>query len=149
MMAVRYQEKIITLWAVFLLGTLFHTQLGLMPLFHGQDVATSHASETADIAWIFWLMLGFFVIPMIAMIATLFTASKPYRKLHFGVSCIFSVLNFFHVVADLLVQPIVWYQIALMVLLFLIGLLLNGVSWQWMQEQVDSNKIRRKAQMKV
>lgn len=146
MMAVRYQEKIITLWAVFLLGTLFHTQLGLMPLFHGQDVVTSHAAETADIAWIFWLMLGFFVIPMGAMVATLFTASRPYRMLHFGVTCIFSVLNFFHVVADLRVQPVIWYQIALMVLLFLIGLLLNAISWQWMQEQVNSNKLRRKIQ---
>ncbi|MBI4785313.1 MAG: hypothetical protein HY785_28995 [Oscillatoriophycideae cyanobacterium NC_groundwater_1537_Pr4_S-0.65um_50_18] len=137
-MPVRYQEKIITLWAVFLLGTLFHTQLGLMPLFHGQDVAISHAQGTRDIAWIFWLMLVFFAIPMIAMIATLFTASKPYRKLHFGMTCIFSLLNFFHVVADLRVQPIVWYQIVLMVLLFLIGLLLNGVSWQWMQERTQS-----------
>lgn len=27
--AIDYQEKIIALWAVFLLGTLFHTQLGL------------------------------------------------------------------------------------------------------------------------
>jgi hypothetical protein len=138
MIVVSYQEKIITLWAVFLLGTLFHTQLGLMPLFHGQDVATSQASDAADIAWIFWLMLSFFAIPMVAMVATLFTASKPYRKLHFGVTCMFSVLNFFHVVADLRVQPIVWYQIALMILLFLIGLLLNGVSWQWMRERTNS-----------
>jgi hypothetical protein len=29
-----YPSKIITLWAVFLLGMLFHSQLGLMPLFH-------------------------------------------------------------------------------------------------------------------
>jgi hypothetical protein len=28
-----YPSKIITLWAIFLLGMLFHTQLGLMPLF--------------------------------------------------------------------------------------------------------------------
>jgi hypothetical protein len=27
----RYPLKIITLWSTFLLGTLFHTQLGLMP----------------------------------------------------------------------------------------------------------------------
>jgi len=140
-MPVSHQEKIITLWAVFLLGTLFHTQLGLMPLFHDQDVAISHTHRATDIVWIFWLMLGFFAIPMIAMIATLFTAAKPYRKLHFGVTCIFSALNFFHVVADLRVQPTVWYQIALMVLLFLIGLLLNGVSWQWMQERINNKSL--------
>jgi hypothetical protein len=30
----KYPEKIAALWTTFLLGTLFHTQLGLMPLFH-------------------------------------------------------------------------------------------------------------------
>lgn len=132
-MAVGYQEKIITLWAVFLLGTLFHTQLGLMPLFHNQNVAISDAHGTENIAWILWLMLGFFVVPMVAMIATLFDNSKRYRRLHFGVTIFYSVMNLFHVVADLFVKPIAWYQITLMLILFMVGLLLNLVSFQWMQ----------------
>lgn len=133
-MAGSYREKIITLWAVFLLGTLFHTQLGLMPLFHNQSVATSDAPGTINIAWIFWLMLGFFVVPMLAMMVPLFTDSKRYRKLHFGITVFYSVMNLFHIIADLLVKPIAWYQITLMVMLFLIGLLLNLVSMQWMKE---------------
>ena len=49
---INYREKIIALWTVFLLGTLFHTQLALMPLFHGIDVAIMghHHQETATIA---------------------------------------------------------------------------------------------------
>jgi hypothetical protein len=133
-MAVNCREKIITLWAVFLLGTLFHTQLALMPLFHNLSVATSHAHGPEEITWIFWLMLGFFVVPMIVIVTTLFDESRSYRKGHFGITVVYSVLNFFHVVADLLVQPIAWYQIVLMVVLFLVGLLLNLVSWQWLQE---------------
>ncbi|MBD2464757.1 hypothetical protein H6G89_27525 [Oscillatoria sp. FACHB-1407] len=134
-MVASYREKIITLWAVFLLGILFHTQLGLMPLFHNLSVATSEAHETTDIAWVLWLMLGFFVIPMGLIITALFTHSKPYRRLHFGVTVVYSLLNFFHIVADLLVQPIAWYQIALMIILFLIGILLNIVAFQWMHSR--------------
>jgi hypothetical protein len=143
-MAVSHREKIITLWAVFLLGTLFHTQLGLMPLFHNQSVAISDAHETGNIAWILWLMLGFFAVPMMAMIATLFDDSKRYRKLHFGVTIFYSVMNLAHIVADLLVKPIAWYQIALMVMLFLIGLLLNLAAFQWMQGRNKEKLVRER-----
>jgi hypothetical protein len=144
-MTASYQEKIITLWAVFLLGTLFHTQLGLMPLFHNQDIAIPGSQATDNITWILWLMLGFFSIPIIAMIATLFSSSKRYRVIHFGCTIFYSLMNFFHVVADLLVQPIAWYQIALMIMLFLIGLLLNLVSFQWMREREHRNSKLLKA----
>lgn len=130
----RYPEKIIILWIVFLLGTVFHTQLGLMPLFHGQSVATDIHGD-ANIEYIFWLMLGFFALPMVAIVATAFTRSRQYRVIHFGLTVFYSVMNFLHVVLDLGVRPIAWYQIALMVILFGIGLLLNLVSWQWMQER--------------
>lgn len=143
-MAVSHQQKIITLWAVFLLGILFHTQLGLIPLFHNQSVAISDSHETGSIAWILWSMLGFFVVPMMAMIVTLFDDSKRYRKLHFGVTVFYSVVNFFHIVADLLVKPIAWYQIALIFMLFIIGLLLNLVSFRWMQERSNDKLLRER-----
>lgn len=136
-MAVNYQGKIITLWIVFLLGILFHAQLGLMPLFHNESIVTSDTHGTG-IARILWLMLGFFVVPMIAIIATLFAGSKRYRQFHFGITIFYSIMNLLHVVADLLVQPIAWYQIALMIGLLLIGFLLNLVAFQWMQERTTS-----------
>ncbi|MGF1541588.1 MAG: hypothetical protein ACFCU5_14245 [Pleurocapsa sp.] len=43
------------------------------------------------------------------------------------------ILNIIHAIADLLVTPIVWYQIALMVLLVFVGILLNIVAYQWMR----------------
>lgn len=134
-MGINYREKIMTLWAVFLLGTLFHTQLGLMPLFHGLSVAESQAQNISEITSIFWLMLGFFAIPMILMIATLFYESKRYRSIHLGITIFYSVMNLLHLIADLLVQPIAWYQIALMIFLLLVGLLLNLVSFQWLKER--------------
>lgn len=130
---VSYQTKIITLWTTFLLGTLFHTQLGLMPLFHGQAIAHSH--DTGDISWILWLMLLFFIIPVFAMIGTIFTQHRGFRIGHFWLTIVYSLLNFSHITADLFVTPIAWYQIALMVIVFLIGLLLNLVSFQWMKSR--------------
>jgi hypothetical protein len=136
-MPISHPHKIITLWAVFLLGTLFHTQLGLMPLFHNQSIALPNASGAEDISWILWLMLGFFVVPMILMIAALFNHSKRYRQIHFGTTVFYSIMNFFHIIADLLVPPIAWYQIVLMVGLFMVGLLLNLVSFRWIQERTN------------
>lgn len=133
-MTASYPLKIIALWTVFLLGLLFHTQLGLMPLFHGLDVADSTAKDMAEIAPILWLMLGFFVLPMFAIVATVFTHTQPYRRVHFWLTVVYSVLNFAHLVADLMVQPIAWYQIMLMVILLLIGILLNIVSFQWLKD---------------
>lgn len=144
--SINYREKIITLWIVFLVGTLFHTQLGLMPLFHGIDVAMMghYQQETATLAEItpiLWGMLMFFSLPMLAIIATAFYESKRYRLFHFGLTLVYTVLNFIHAIADLLVTPIAWYQITLMILLLLIGILLNLVAYQWLQIEARRHKI--------
>ena len=138
---INYREKIIALWAVFLLGTLFHTQLALMPLFHGIDVAMMRhihqdTATMAEIQPILWGMLLFFMLPMLAIVATAFYKSRNVRAFHFGLTLVYSILNLIHLVADLVVDPIYWYQIVLMLLLFLIGILLNFVSYQWFKSNV-------------
>jgi hypothetical protein len=125
-----YADQIIALWMAFLLALLFHTELGLMPLFHGQSIAYSHDAQNLDL--ILWLMLAFFVPPLLAMILPTFTDSKRYRSGHFWLTVLYSVLNFAHLIADLSVTPIEWYQIALMTISLLIGILLNLVSYRWM-----------------
>lgn len=143
---INYREKIIALWTVFLLGTLFHTQLALMPLFHGIDVAMMNhhqqAATIAEITPILWGMLLFFTLPMLAIVATAFYRFKRYREFHFGLTLVYTVLNFVHLVADLTVTPIAWYQIALMLLLFLIGIFLNIVAYQWMRRDVSHFKTK-------
>ncbi|MFQ3583777.1 MAG: hypothetical protein SNJ85_02415 [Cyanobacteriota bacterium] len=116
-----FQIKILVLWNVFLLGLLFHTDLGLMPLFHGLNVAHSDPHQS-DVGLIFGLMLVFFALPLWMMVLTAFNDSLPFRRTHFAVTVLYSVLNFFHLLADLMVQPIVWSQIALMLMLFGFGL---------------------------
>ncbi len=125
-----YPAKINALWTTFLLGTLFHTDLGLMPLFHEMEVEHSHAGGNIDA--IFGFMLIFFMVPMLAIIASTFTNAKSYRSFHFGFTIVYSFLNLGHLVADILVKA-PWYQLVLMTLLLLIGLLLNLVSFQWLK----------------
>ena len=132
--AQQYQEKIISLWVVFLLGLLFHTQLGLMPLFHGLNIITSQSQNMAEIAPIMWMMLSFFVLPMAAIIGTVFTNSRGYRTIHFGFTVLYTMLNLSHLITDIMVQTDL-YQIVLMAILFAIGLLINIVSWQWMRDR--------------
>jgi hypothetical protein len=141
---VNHQEKIIALWTVFLLGTIFHTQLALIPLFHGLDVGHGHgeaAASLSEISYILWLMLAFFLLPMIAIVGTAFYHSYRYRSIHFGLTVFYSVMNFLHVLLDLFVAPIAWYQIVLMVFLFVVGILLNIVSFQWMRQSYHRLKL--------
>lgn len=131
-MAIPLQDQIIALWAVFLFGMVFHSQLAMMPLLYGESIAIEHYGGKTPISHL-WLMLGFFAIPMIAIAGTIFFTSPLYRMAHFGLTLIYSVLNFAHGAMDLTVRPIEWYQIVLMVIVFINGILLNIVAFQWLQ----------------
>ncbi len=133
-----YPNQISALWTAFLLALLFHTDLGLMPLFHGQNIAYFH--DTQDISWVLWLMLCFFVPPLCAIVLSTFTDRKSYRIGHFWLTVIYSLLNIAHLIADLLVTPIAWYQIALMTILVGIGMLLNLVAYRWMKHCRSLNR---------
>ncbi|WP_218082315.1 hypothetical protein [Anthocerotibacter panamensis] len=125
-----HQQRIIALWIVFLFGTVFHTQLALMPLLYGQSVAMAGAQGVMPEVH-FWLMLGFFTLPMTAIAAVLFSEARPLRVAHLGLTVFYSAMNLVHVVSDLLVQPIVWAQIALMLLVLGNGVLLNLSALRW------------------
>lgn len=124
------QGKIIALWMVFLFGMVFHTQLAMMPLLYGADIAIPHYHGKTPISHL-WMMLGFFALPMGAIAATALYSSPVYRLAHFGLTLVYSVLNLLHVTMDLRVQPIEWYQIVLMLLVFANGLVLNWVAYRW------------------
>ena len=138
-MRINHQEKIIALWAVFLFGTVFHTQLALMPLLYGQNVAMSGYNGIMPVSHP-WLMLGFFVLPILAIIVTLFNDSKRYRIIHFGLTVFYSVMNLIHAILDLFVTPIEWSQIVLMTIVFINGIFLNIVAFQWMKQYFNRKK---------
>jgi hypothetical protein len=126
------QARIVALWAVFLFGMVFHSQLAMMPMLYGQSVAMPNAKGKMPASHP-WLMLGFYAIPMLAIAATVLISWQPYRIIHFGLTTLYTVMNFLHAALDLTVKPIEWYQIALMVIVFVNGIFLNILAFQWMQ----------------
>jgi hypothetical protein len=126
------QAKIVALWAVFLFGMVFHSQLAMMPMLYGQSVAMPNAKGKMPASHP-WLMLGFYAIPMLAIATTVLINWQPYRIIHFGLTVVYTAMNFLHAALDLTVKPIEWYQIALMVIVFANGILLNILAFQWMQ----------------
>lgn len=137
------RQKIIALWTAFLLGMLFHTQLALMPLFHGLSVAHSHINDL-PLTTLFWLMLGVFGMAMAAIIATAFVKGQRYKTLHFGLTLLYTVINISHLTLDLIVG-VPSYQLCLMGYLLLIGLLLNLVAFQWFHSELDKQPVLRSA----
>ncbi|QQE64929.1 hypothetical protein GFS31_16130 [Leptolyngbya sp. BL0902] len=135
----RLTQQITVLWGVFLLGLLFHTQLALMPLFHGLSVLAAHghvATTIAEIEPVLWGMLAFFILPLLAMVAIVIHPSHSLRLAHLGLTGVYTLLNLFHLAADLVIQPVAWYQIVLMGLLVSVGLLLNRAAYHWVRLHV-------------
>ncbi|MEO0456656.1 MAG: hypothetical protein AAF152_08740 [Cyanobacteria bacterium P01_A01_bin.114] len=127
--------KIMALWTIFLLGTLFYNQLTLRPAFHALSLAESPTSPITMGA-IMGFMLIFFTLPMLVVIAAAFSPSRRFRGIHFGFTLIYSAFNLLHFAID------VWmalppYQLVLMAFLFIIGLLLNIIAYQWWQSKLD------------
>ena len=96
----RFSVKVMALWIVFLLGLLFHTQLALMPLFHGISVAESHTHDYMNLDVIMWFMLVFFGLPLLAILGSVFWPSRRFCQLHFGLTLGYTVLNFIHFLMD-------------------------------------------------
>jgi uncharacterized protein len=136
------QQKIIALWALFLFGMVFHVQLGVMPIFYGQNVAIPGSHGIAPHQDL-WLMLGFYVLPMLAILGTLLTESRSFRLVHFGLTIFYSVMNILHIGFDLTVNPIEWYQILLVSVVFIIGIVLNFVALDWFKESDNTTNENR------
>jgi hypothetical protein len=134
--------RLITLWIAWLLAMLFHVDLGLMPLFHGQSPEIhSHVQEGA-LPLLFGAMLGYFLLPLIAIVLITYAATtvgpatrwRPWRRIHFWFSVVYSVTNFPHLLADILVPDARLDQIVLMVALTVFGLLINVEAWRWWRQ---------------
>jgi hypothetical protein len=134
--------RLITLWIAWLLAMLFHVDLGLMPLFHGQSPEIhSHVQEGA-LPLLFGAMLGYFLLPLIAIVLIAYAATtvgpamrwRPWRRIHFWFSVVYSITNVPHLIADILVPDARLDQIVLMVALTVFGLLINVEAWRWWRQ---------------
>jgi hypothetical protein len=134
--------RLITLWIAWLLAMLFHVDLGLMPLFHGQSPEIHSQVQEGALPLLFGAMLGYFLLPLIAIVLIAYAATavgpatrwRPWRRIHFWFSVVYSVTNFPHLLADILVPDARLDQIVLMVALTVFGLLINVEAWHWWRQ---------------
>jgi hypothetical protein len=140
--SINHALRLITLWIAWLLAMLFHVDLGLMPLFHGQSPEIHSQVPEGALPWLFGAMLGYFLLPLIAIVLIAYAATaagpearwRPWRRIHFWFSVIYSVTNFPHLLADILVPDARLDQIVLMVALTILGLLINLEAWRWWRQ---------------
>ena len=129
------------LWTAYLLAMLFHVDLGLMPLFHGVSPQIESQVPRESLAWLFWAMLIYFLIPLASMILIAYSEGShrgsaarlwnSWRSIHFAITVLYTVTNIPHLIADILVPDSRSDQVFLMVVLLVIGLLINREAWLW------------------
>lgn len=130
------------LWLAYLLAMLFHVDLGLMPLFHGLSPEIASHVKPERLSLVFWGMLIYFLIPLLAILLITWTASNPatagswrwWRRGHFWLSVVYTITNVPHLIADILVPDSRADQVALMVVLLGLGLLINVEGWRWWRQ---------------
>lgn len=135
-------RRLIALWVSWLLAMVFHVNLGLMPLFHGVSPEIESKVPRADLPAIYWAMLGFFALPVVALLLTSYTPGgtgrhafwRRWPRIQFGFSVLYTVANGLHLIADIVVPDSRGDQVALMVAMVVIGLLINREAWCWWQE---------------
>lgn len=137
--AIDHALRLRQLWLTYLLAMLFHVDLGLMPLFHGLSPEIESQVDPSRLVLVFWGMLIYFLIPLLAILLITWTASNPattgrwrwWRRVHFWLSVVYTITNVPHLIADILVPDSRTDQVALMGVLLGIGLLINVEGWRW------------------
>jgi hypothetical protein len=128
-----------SLWFAWFLCMLFHVQLGLMPLFHGQSPQIESQLPLKWLPMLYWSMLIYFLIPLVAVLLIAYAASnevtpqrwRPWRRGHFWLSVVYTVTNIPHLLADILVPDSRADQVLLMLFMVILGLLINLEGWRW------------------
>lgn len=145
--SLRHGLRLIVLWMSWLLAMLFHVDLGLMPLFHGQSAEIHSHVQAEALPWLFLAMLVYFLLPVMAMVLIAYACTagtslqrwRGWRRLHFWFSVVYTVTNLPHLAADILVPDRRLDQIALMVVLVWFGVLINVEGWRWWRSDVSTS----------
>ena len=128
--------KVAILWGVFLFGMIFHTLLAIMPVFWGQSVAMTQEQIVANpMVLMMWMVLFFYMLPMIAIVLSLLIEAKWYRTINFVLSLLFTFMNVFHIVEHASEAAVDMRQVVLLIVVLISGVFLNIASFKWTREQ--------------
>jgi hypothetical protein len=136
-------QRLQSLWLAWFLCLLFHTDLGLMPLFHGLSPEIESQLPPERLPQVFWAMLLYFLLPLLAWLLNAYAATsgrrgagrwwRRWRWCQLGFSFLYTITNLAHLVVDILIPDSRSDQVLLMAVMVAIGLLINRESWCWCQ----------------
>ena len=143
------QSPLQSLWLAWFLCLLFHTDLGLMPLFHGLSPEIASQVPAQRLPLVFWAMLLYFLLPLLAWLLNSYAVSaaaagwaseagaaargwwRRWRWCQLGLSLLYTLTNFAHLLVDVLIPDSRSDQVLLMAVMVVLGLLINRESWRW------------------
>ncbi|MEN9541127.1 MAG: hypothetical protein RLZZ459_1218 [Cyanobacteriota bacterium] len=131
-------QRLSSLWLSWFLCLLFHTDLGLMPLFHGLSPEIESQVPSPQLSLVFWAMLLYFLAPLAVNLVNAYAASSPatpawrrWRWFQLGFGLLYTLTNLVHLLVDILIPDSRADQVLLMAVMVGIGLLINRESWRW------------------
>jgi hypothetical protein len=129
-------QRLSQLWLAWFLALLFHTDLGLMPLFHGRSPEIESHVDAAQLPLVFWAMLIYFLVPLLVLVLNGYAATshggwRRWRWFHLGLGAVYTITNIAHMTVDILIPDSRADQVFLMAVMVVIGLLINVESWRW------------------
>ena len=135
------------LWQCWFLALLFHTDLGLMPLFHGLPVEIASKVPPGSVAVIFQAMLAYGLVPLAAVILITYAETSPeqeprwrwWRRGHLALSLVYTFTNAGHLVVDMVIPDSRTDQVVLMAVMLVIGLLINREALLWCRDHRGPN----------
>ena len=134
-LTIDHAQRVRSLWTAWFLCLLFHTYLGLMPLFHGLSPEIESHVATERLPLVFWAMLLYFLVPLGAYVLSSYASSVPgwrrWRWFQFGLSVVYTLTNTAHFAVDILIPDSRSDQVLLMAVMLVLGLLINVESWRW------------------
>ncbi len=130
------RTQVITLWIIFLFGMILHSLLGIFPLFWGESISMSQEQIAKNpMESSMWMMIFFFLIPLIIIVFTSFIETKWYRITNFVFTLLFTLMNIWHLFGHLGESPADTRQIVLLTFILLSGVMLNIVSFGWLKKK--------------
>ena len=138
-----------SLWQCWFLALLFHTDLGLMPLFHGLPVTIESQVNPDAVPLIMRAMLAYSLVPLAALILITYAATSTreghgwfwWRRSHLWLSLLYTLTNAGHLVVDMAIPDSRGDQVVLMAVMLAIGLLINREALLWCRDRGDHQSL--------
>lgn len=133
-MKLENRMKVILLWIVLLFGMMAHSQLAVMPVFFGVDVAIPGAAGSMPVS-MGWMCLFFYLVPLLLVVGVMSSGAKWFRITNLMFGGLIALLNASHLCEHAAEVPVDRVQVVLLGWVLIFSIIQCGVSFQWAKEK--------------